>query len=187
MKLPPVIRPAVVLALAFAAALPVSAKENVLINFADSRKDPDGTVFRVYEYTFQDWGSGKVQDIRGRGALVRAVSGKGGLGENKTLVKFDKVPAVELVYILGSRNRAGSINFALTDKDGTEHQWNVPFTGMSPGPEYRHRIELAKPGSESKPGKSPGLDLKRIVSWQVRGDYQSEAVEVMLLKVVAAN
>lgn len=180
-------RPVAVLALLLAVALPALAKENVLINFADSRKDPDGTVFRVYEYTFQDWGSGKVQDIRGRGALVRAASGKGGLGENKTLVKFDRVPAVELVYILGSGNRAASINFALTDKDGTEHQWSVPFAGMSPGPAYRHRIELAKPGSESKPGKTPGLDLKKIVSWQVRGDYQAAPVEVMLLKVVAAE
>lgn len=167
------------------AALAASAKETVLINFADSRKDPDGTVFRVYEYTFQAWGDGRVQDIRGGGALVRAPSGLGGLGENRTGVRFDRTPAVELVYIIGTGNRANSITFALTDRDGTEHQWSVPLAGKPPGVEHRQRIELARRDSEQKPGRTPGLDLKKIASWQVRGDYQPAPVEVMLLRVVA--
>lgn len=165
----------------------VSAKETVLIDFADSRKDPDGTIFRVYEYTYQDWGGGKVHDLRGKGTLVKAQSGRGGLGENRTAVKFDKSAAVDLVFIIGTQNRAPGITFALTDKDGTEHQWNVSFAEKSPGPEYRQRITLAQKDQELKPGKTPGLDVKRIASWQVRGNFQDGPVEVMLRKLVTAE
>lgn len=178
---------AVVFTALVSAASPAFAKETLLIDFADSRKDPDGTTFRVYEYTFQDWGGGKVHDMRGKGTLVKAVSGKGGLGENRTGVKFDKSAAVDLVFVIGTQNRATGITFALTDKDGTEHQWNVPFSGKSPGPEYRHRITLAQRDQELKPGKTPGLDLKKIATWQVRGNYQDAGVEVMLRKLVTAE
>ncbi|HYC72719.1 MAG TPA: hypothetical protein VEB66_16025 [Opitutaceae bacterium] len=187
MNVPCLARLAAVTALLLSAAPTAFAKETMLVDFAASRKDPDGTTFRPYEYTFQDWGGGKVHDDRGRGALVRAKSGKGGLGENRTMVRFDKTPAVELAYILGNGNRASGLSFALTDKDGTEHQWNVPFNGQVPGREYRHRMTLAQRDQELKPGKIPGLDLKKIVTWQVRGNYQDAPVEVMLRKLVAVD
>jgi hypothetical protein len=48
-------------------------------------------------------------------------------------------------------------------------------------------MELAAPTSESKPGKKPGLDLKKIVTWQIRGDYSEPNVEVLLIKLSAVE
>lgn len=165
-------------------AAPAWAKEEVLIDFADVRKDPDGTVLKHYEYTYQDWGSGHVVDLAGRGALVKAASGRGGLGENKTMVKFDKTPEVELVFTLGTANQANGLSLSLTDKDGTEHQWQIPFSGKAPGQTYRHKLDLTKRDQELKPGKTPGLDLKKISAWQIRGDSKPPKVEVLLVKLV---
>lgn len=164
-------------------AAPAWAKEEVLIDFADVRKDPDGTVLKHYEYTYQDWGSGHVIDLAGKGALVKSKSGRGGLGENKTMVKFDKTPVVELVFVIGTANQAKGLSMALTDKDGTEHQWQIPFAGKSPGQTVHHKMDLTKRDQELKPGKTPGLDLKKIVGWQVRGDSSAPNVEVLLVKL----
>jgi len=170
------------LLLLFPAAL--FAKAEVLIDFKQISRDPDGTVFKCYQYTFGDWGSGKVIDLRGKGALVQAPSGKGGLGENKTLVKFDKTPLVDLHFIIGNANQAKAISFSLTDKDGTEQSWEIPIGELPRGTDQRVRLDLTKSSSEQKPGKTPGMDLKKILTWQVRGDYADPKVEVLLIELI---
>lgn len=165
------------------AVLSAAAKESVLVDFAASRTDPDGTKIRPYEYAFGDWGGGHVIDLSGKGTLVKSATGKGGLGENRTMVKFDKTPLVDLSFVIGTANHATSLTFALTDKDGTEHQWSISLAGKSPGQEIRTRLDLTKRDSEQKPGTVPGLDLKKITTWQVRGDYSAPNVEVLLLKL----
>lgn len=166
--------------------LPVAlaAKEEVLLDFQQIRRDPDGTVYKCYEYTFGDWDSGRVIDLRGKGALVQAPSGKGGLGENKTMVRFDKTPVVDLHFIIGNANQAKAISFGLTDKDGTEQTWQIPIAGLPPGTNQLVRLDLTKHSSEQKPGKTPGMDLKKIVTWQVRGDYTDPKVEILLVQLV---
>jgi hypothetical protein len=164
-----------------------AAPSNVLIDFANIRRDPDGTVFRPYEYTWEDWGRKRVIDLAGRGVLIQTPSGKGGMGENRTMVKFNRTGAIELMYLIGNDNQARSINFALVDNDGTEHQWSLPLEGKGKGRHLFHRMELAAPTNESKPGKKPGLDLKKIVTWQIRGDYSEPNVEVLLIKLSAVE
>jgi hypothetical protein len=166
--------------------LPVSltAKEEVLLDFKQITRDPDGTVYKCYQYTFGDWGGGKVIDLRGKGALVQAPSGKGGLGENKTLVRFDKTPQVNLHFIIGNANHAKAISFGLTDKDGTEQTWQIPIAGLPVGTNQLVRLDLTKHSSEQKPGKTPGMDLRKILTWQVRGDYTDPNDEVLLVQLV---
>jgi hypothetical protein len=160
-------------------------KEKVLIDFTDIRRDPDNKIWRSYQYAYEDWDKGKIIDLPAKGTLIKAPSGKGGLGENGTTVRFDKLSELELVFLIGNANRAKSITFALEDGDGTEHQWSVALENRPTGRELRHRIPLAQPDSEQKPGKKPGLDLKRVRTWQVRGDYTEPNVEVLLLRLVA--
>ena len=159
------------------------AKEVDLLDFRNVRRDPDGTTFKCYEYTFGDWGGGKVINLRDRGALVQAPSGKGGLGENKTLVRFDQAPLVDLYFVIGNANLAKVINFSLTDKDGTEQTWQIPIDGLPKGANQHARLDLTKSSSEQKPGKTPGMDLKKVVTWQIRGDYSDLKVEVLLVRL----
>src|SRR5688500_10104584 len=46
-------------------------KETVLIDFTSVKRDPDGKVFRVYEYAYGDWDK-HIVDLRGRGTLIQA-------------------------------------------------------------------------------------------------------------------
>ncbi len=163
------------------------AKEEVLLDFKYVRRDPDGTTFKCYEYTYGDWGAGKVINLRDKGALIQAPSGKGGLGENKTLIRFDKTPLVDLHFIIGNANQAKAISFSLTDKDGTEQIWLIPIGSLPPGTNQHIRLDLTKSSSEQKPGKTPGIDLKKVLTWQVRGDYSDLKVEVLLVQLIGQN
>jgi len=162
----------------------LAAKEEVVLDFKAFTRDPDGSTHKCYEYTFGDWGDGHVTDLRGKGALVRAGSGKGGLGENKTLVRLDKTPQVDLFFAIGNNNKATAISFGLTDKDGTEQTWQIPLAGLPVGTEQHVHLDLTKPSSEQQPGKKPGMDLKKLDTWQIRGDYTDPRVELLLLQLV---
>ena len=161
----------------------LAAKEEVLLDFKHFTRDPDGTTYKCYEYTFGDWGNGKVTDLKGEGAMVHAVSGRGGLGENKTTLRLDKTPLVDLYFVIGNGNRANALSFGLTDKDGTEQTWQVPIAGLPKGTLQKVRLDLNKADSEQKPGKTPGMDLKKLATWQVRGDYTDPKVEVLLVQL----
>jgi len=170
----------------FPAAL--AAKAEVLLDFKHFTRDPNGTTYKCYQYTFGDWGtvSGKarVTDLKGQGALVQAPSGKGGLGENKTLLRLDKTPQVDLYFIIGNANKATAVSFGLTDKDGTEQTWQIPIGGLPKGTDQKVRLDLTKASSEQKPGKTPGMDLKKLLTWQIRGDFTDPKVEVLLVQLV---
>jgi hypothetical protein len=169
--------------LLFPAAL--LAKEETLLDFKSVHRDRDGPVFKCYEYTFEAWGNKKVIDLPGKGALVQAPSGRGGIGENKSMIRFDKTPLVNLYFIIGNANKAHAINFALTDKDGTEQQWTIPIGSLPKGSLQKFPLDLTKPTNELKPGKTPGLDLHKIGVWQIRGDYTEPNVEVLLDRLAA--
>ena len=91
---------------------------------------------------------------------------------------------VDLRIIVGNANRAGAISFGLTDKDGTEQTWQVPIAQLPKGSDQRVRLDLTKPSSEQKPGTTPGMDLKKLSVWQVRGDYTDANVEVLLVQLI---
>jgi hypothetical protein len=160
-----------------------AAKEEVILEFKNVRRDPDGTVYKCYEYTFGDW-ENKVNHLRGRGTLIQAPGGKGGMGENKTMIRFDQTPLVDLIVVIGNANNAQVLNFGLTDRDGTEQTWQISLAGLPKGVEQRIRLDMTKPSSEQKPGTKPGMDLKKLSVWQLRGDYTDPNVEVLLVKLV---
>jgi len=175
------------LLLLFPAAL--SAKEEVLLDFTHITRDPDGTQYKCYQYTFGDWSNvsgapARIVDLKGKGALVQAPSGKGGLGENRTLLRLDKTPQVDLYFVIGNANKATALSFGLTDKDGTEQTWQIPIGGLPKGTDQHVRLDLTKASSEQTPGKTPGMDLKKLVTWQVRGDFTDPKVEVLLVQLV---
>jgi hypothetical protein len=162
----------------------LAAKEEVLLDFKYVTRDPDGTQHKCYQYTFGDWGGGKVIDLRGKGALIQARSGKGGMGENKTMLTFDKTPVVDLVLVVGNANQATALSFGLTDRDGTEQTWQIPIGGLPRGAPQILRLDLRKPSSEQQPGSTPGMDLKHLESWQFRGDFTDPKVEVLLIQLI---
>jgi hypothetical protein len=51
----------------------------------------------------------------------------------------------------------------------------------------RQHIDLAKCDNEAKPGSKPGLNLKKIDSWQIRGNWQDPKVEILLIKVIGVK
>jgi hypothetical protein len=159
-------------------------KEAVLIDFATVKRDPDGKVFRVYEYAYGDWDK-HIVDLRGRGTLIQAATGKGGFGENKTMVQFGKHPTVDLHFVIGNANQAQTVNFSLEDKDGTEQTWIISLVGKPRGQPLRQLLDLGKADGEIKPGKTPGMNLKKMATWQVRGDYSDAKVELLLVKLTA--
>ncbi|RXK56132.1 hypothetical protein ESB00_09735 [Oleiharenicola lentus] len=167
--------------------LPVAAfaaKEEVLLDFKRiSRDGPEGPVYRCYEYAWNDWNK-KIIDLPGKGALIQASSGKGNLGESKTMLKLHKTPIIEIDYVIGNANQAGSLNFKLIDKDGTEWSWPIPLSGLARGADQRLRIDLTKPGTEAKAGKTPGMDLAKLHTWEIIGDWGAAKVEVLLVRVV---
>ena len=164
-----------------------SAKEEVLVDFTDVRREREGTEFKVvrnYDYIWGAWDN-HVSDIPKRGALIQSPINDGQLGEDNTTVKFDQAPIVELVFIIGNANKASGLNFFLSDSDGTEQQWKISFQGLVPGKEYHFPLDLAKCTAEPNPGKVPGLNLKKINTWRIQGDWTKSAVEVLLIKLVA--
>jgi hypothetical protein len=165
----------------------LAAKEEVLLDFKRIKRERDGADTRIvkcYEYTFGDWSKGKVIDLSGKGALVQAPSGKGGLGENRTMLRLDKTPLVDVHFIIGNANHAQALSFGLTDDDGTEQTWQIPIGGLPKGSPQKVRLDLNKSSSEQKPGRTPGMDLKRLETWQIRGDYTDPNVEVLLVQLV---
>lgn len=163
------------------------AKEDVLIDFTYIRQERDGTdvkVIKNYEYVWGAWNK-HVSDIPKHGALIQAPINDGQLGEDSTMVKFDKTPNVELVFSIGSANKATALNFYLADSDGTEQQWRIPLEGLVPGKECHFPMDLTKCTTEAKPGKVPGMNLKKINTWRIQGDWSKLAAEFLLVKLVA--
>lgn len=159
-------------------------KEETLIDFTEVTKDPDGKVSRSFEYAYGDWEK-HIIDLRGRGTLIQAGSGKGGLGENKTLVPFAKFPVVDLQFVIGNANRTGAMVFSVEDNDGTQQAWTIPLAGKPSGQPLRHRLDLTKSDREDQAGKTPGMNFKKIRTWQVKGDWSDSKVEVLLIKLTA--
>jgi len=161
------------------------AKEEVLIDFTYVTVDhTTGEKTKSYEFAWDDWGK-HITDLPGKGCLVQSPTNKGVLGENRTMVKFDKTTTIDLVFIIGNANNAKVINFYLEDSDGTVQTWSIPLEELTKGRQYRVPIDLTKCTAEEKPGKKPGMNFKKIATWQIKGDWSEPNIEVLLIKVVA--
>jgi len=154
-----------------------------LLNFADYRRDPDGTTMRPYEYAYGDWNK-HTSPFRNQGTLIQAPSGNGGMGDNHASLNLNGMVAIDLILVIGNENQATALSFYIEDNDGTGQAWNLPLAEKRPGENLHFRLELAKPDFGQKEGKKPGLNLKKISVWQLRGDQKSPRVEVLALKLV---
>jgi hypothetical protein len=175
--------------------LPLSAhaadRGKVLLDFTDSRRDREVTghesVIHCYDYQWGDWDKGRVIDKRRVGALIKAPTSSGQLGDGKTMVVFGRTPAAELDYVVGPGNQGKNLSFRLTDNDGTEAEWTIPLEGKTANILTSVRFEYAHPNNISKEGKIPGLDLQHIAGWEIHGDWSKSPVEVILVKLVSAQ
>lgn len=163
------------------------AKDLELINFLSMFRNADGTYEKSYQYTFGDWqGPKKVAQIPQKGLLVNLVGSKGGLGDNVSL-ELSKHSKVRITFMIGNRNAAKAFTFSLVDRDGTDQAFEVSLGGRSVGMETRATVDLSQPTREEKPGKTPGLDLKKLKSWQLKGDFGPDPLELLFLRLDAVG
>ncbi|HWA28310.1 MAG TPA: hypothetical protein VG734_21860 [Lacunisphaera sp.] len=167
-------------------ASPAAAKDLEVINFVSMYRNPDDTYEKAYEYTFGDWQNKNVVQLPGKGLVVNLVGSKGGVGENRGL-DFRKHTKARVTFMVGNRNKALSFQFSLVDKDGTDQSFDVPLDNRPAGVEQTHTLDLTKPSREEKPGSTPGLNLKKLKSWQIKGSFQAEPSELLFLRVDAVE
>jgi hypothetical protein len=163
-------------------------KENVILDFTYTRKDPgpSGQLFRAYQYVWDTWDK-HVADLPGRGALIKAPTNRGVMGENRTVADFAGLTSVDIYFVIGTANMAKQLAFDLVDSDGTEQTWTIPLTDKTPGHLVTQHLDLTNCDQAGKPGKKPGLNLKKIDTWQIKGDWSEPPVEVLLVKVTGTK
>ncbi len=183
MKIPPAYLLAVALASSPLFLTAVGAKEEEVINFLDMPRNSDGTYEKGYEYIFGDWEKKAVQ-IPFKGFLVNLTGSQGGVGDGHGL-DFGKRTKARIVFILSGRSLARSFSLNLVDRDGTEQSFDVSLENLPRGVEQSVIVDLTKPSRETKPGSTPGLNLKKLMSWQLTGNFQSEPIEILFLRVAA--
>jgi hypothetical protein len=177
----------VVLFLLVSTAASAATKNIKVIDFIDMPRNQDGSRERAYEYAFGDWEGGKkVMQIPGKGLLANLVGSKGGVGENRGL-DFRKHTLARIDLIIGNRNQAEAFGLTLVDKDGTDYSWDVTLKGQAVGVPLGLIVDLSKPSRVDKPGTTPGLDLKKLKTWQIKGNYQAASIEVMFVRVTAVS
>lgn len=169
------------------AVLPAAAVKDIeVIEFTHSPRNPDGTYERSFEYSYGDWGDDKVVQVNGKGLLVNLLGSQGGVGENRGL-DFRKHTKARVFFMIGNRNRASGFGLSLEDKDGTNHNFDIPLRGQPVGQVLAATLDLTKPSREEQAGSKPGLDLKKLRVWQIKGNWQAEPVEILVLKVMAVT
>jgi hypothetical protein len=170
-----------VLGVSISGVLPAAGKDLEVINFVAMYRNPDDSYERAYEYMFGDWQNSKsVAQVAGKGLVVNGVGSKGGVGENRGL-DFRKHTKARITFLIGSRNKAKSFQFSLVDKDGTDQAFDVPLENRPFGVEQAYTVDLTKRSREDKPGSTPGLNLKKLKSWQLKGSYQDDLSELLFL------
>ena len=170
------------------ASLPAAEPTRELVlDFTYMQRETDGTYKRSYEYGFGDWDEkGKVGQVAHQGLLVNHAGSKGGVGENRRL-DFSKSTKVGIAFMIGNRNQAAAFGLSLTDRDGTGQVWQIPLAGQPRGQALYAEFDLKKPTRTDNAGKVAGLDLKKIESWQITGDFGDAPVELLVMKVFAVS
>jgi len=162
------------------------ARDEVVIDFTDMLRNTDGSRQRSYDYGYGDWGNAgkKVIQVLGKGLILNLAGSKGGIGANSDL-DFGKNTHARFEVVIGGRNQAANITFALVDSDGTDASWDIPLKDQPTGQPVAYLLDMTKPSREDKPGKKPGINLKKLKSWQLRGNFQDLPVELLVIKLVS--
>ena len=141
---------------------------------------------RAFDYSFGDWGDGKVIQVRNKGLLINHLGSSGGVGANKRL-NLRGSSKIQIDFIIGNRNAATSFSFSLSDNDGTDVLFSIPLEGKPVGKPVSHTFEVSSPTNTEKPGSTPGLDVKKLKVWQLKGNFQSQPLEVLVSKVTGVK
>lgn len=175
---------AVSTALSFAAE--AAAKAKTLIDFTRRDVEFDGgspKPINKYDYSYEAW-NGKLVYLEGKGVLIPALPGNGGMGKDGGL-NFGAATAGQIEIAIGNRNEAESFTVSLVDTDGTEVSWYLPLKDKPRGVPITFALPLDQPGKEDKPGKKPGLNKAKIKTWQIKGNWQPAKLEIVLIRLVA--
>ena len=161
------------------------AADDVVIDFTYMDRNTEGIYTKSYEGAWGDWGDKRhVSQVIGKGLLINHAGSKGGINENRD-IGVGKNKSIRVTYIVGNGNQATSFTFTLIDRDGTECSWDVPLQGQPKGSIVNCALDLTNPDRTTKPGKTPGLNLQKLSTWQITGNYQEAPIEVMIQKVWA--
>lgn len=99
------------------------------------------------------------------------------MGRNKRL-RLKGATKIQIAYLIGNRNEASSFSFSLVDTDGSENSFNIPLSAQPVGQPLAAIIDL-NAGHEDK----PGLNLDKLKTWQIKGNYQDKPVELLIIRV----
>jgi len=176
---------AVSCAVAFAAD--PKPKARVLVDFTRQAVDMDGgqpKPIKSYDYSFEAWND-KLVFIDGKGVLIPALPGRGGMGQDNRLpIRADATSCV-IEYAVGARNESESFTVSMVDSDGTEVSWFIGLKDKPRGVPVASTLDLATPDKEDKPGKKPGFDKTKTKTWQIKGNWQEPKLELVLIKLSA--
>jgi hypothetical protein len=160
-----------------------------LIDFTYIARDTttgEDSTERAFEYSFGDWGNGKVIQVRNKGLLVNYLGSNGGVGANKRL-NLRGSARIQIEFIIGNRNAASSFSFGLEDADGTKQSFSIPLADKPVGRPISHVFAVDQPTSTDAPGKVAGLDVKKLKVWQLKGNFQTQPLEVLVSKVTGVK
>jgi len=128
-------------------------------------------------FTFVSWVGTVTPDAAG--FIEVGGTEKGGLGEFVTSLDISSQQVIEVHARLGTNNnQADNFVVVLKDTDGTEVQYRFSTSGLGDptGTFAVIRKSLNDPGAFTfKNGTTPGLDLSQIESWNLQGDFSSDA------------
>lgn len=160
-------------------------KTKVLIDFTRQDVEMENGVpkpIKKYDYSFESWAN-KLVFLDGKGVLIPALPGKGGMGKDDRLGIGAAATSCVLEYAVGARNESDSFTVSMVDSDGTDVSWYIGIKDKPRGVPLTITLDLAKPDKEDKPGKKPGFDKTKTKTWQIKGNWQDAKIEVVVIRL----
>ena len=167
-------------------ATDAKTKAKTLIDFTKRDVEFDGgspKPVNKYDYSYEAW-DGKLVFLEGKGVLIPALPGNGGMGRDAGLT-FGASTAGEIAIAVGNRNEAESFTVSMVDTDGTEVSWYLSLQDKPRGLPISYPLPLDQPSKEEKPGKKPGFNMAKIKTWQIKGNWQPAKLEIILIRLTA--
>jgi len=164
-------------------------KTKVLIDFTRQEVEISNgvpTPIKKYDYSFEAWNN-KLVYLEGKGILVPALPGNGGMGKDDRLGIGAAATSCVIEYAIGARNESESFTVSMVDSDGTEVSWYIGLKDRARGVPLSSTLDLTKPDQEDKPGKKPGFDKTRTKTWQIKGNWQDARIELVVIRLSAVT
>lgn len=151
-------------------------------NFNAARAWPVG--FATEYGTYDSFDGQVVQDGGGTLVIGGAANEQGGLYRDRggdTLYNLTGRTQIEVTAKISLDNAADTFIVAMADADGTEFYYSFATSGLNNATFTTLAHDLSKPDSIPSAGDDGMLDLANIVSFNIRGDYSSNAALRLVL------